>query len=415
MRNSDSGSPSPQPRLLVVDDAASIRNLLMRLLIPQGFAVESAENGQEALALLKKVSFDLVITDIAMPIMDGLTLTREITRTLSVDIIVITGKIDEYSYDHVVSLGASDYIEKPFSAEEILLRVKRVLRERALRVESLRLHQEKEQASRFEAIGQLAAGIAHEINTPIQYIGDNVQFLGESFQDLLDLLDGVGKLIDKDGGASLGEGFQKASKEADLDFIVREIPIAVEQTREGVGRIKEIIRAMKNFSHPGTETHAMADLNQCIKATVVITKNEWKYIADLDVDLDENLPEIKCNPGELNQVFLNLIVNACHAVEEKLAGSSGTKGDIRIRTRCRENSVEIEVADTGTGIPEHIRDRIFDPFFTTKEIGKGTGQGLSITRSIVVKRHNGTIDVETWPGKGTRFVIRLPISSQEAV
>ena len=415
MRNSDSGSPSPQPRLLVVDDAASIRNLLMRLLIPQGFAVESAENGQAALALLKKVSFDLVITDIAMPIMDGLTLTREITRTLSVDIIVITGKIDEYSYDHVVSLGASDYIEKPFSAEEILLRVKRVLRERALRVESLRLHQEKEQASRFEAIGQLAAGIAHEINTPIQYIGDNVQFLGESFQDLLDLLDGVGKLIDKDGGASLGEGFQKASKEADLDFIVREIPIAVEQTREGVGRIKEIIRAMKNFSHPGTETHAMADLNQCIKATVVITKNEWKYIADLDVDLDENLPEIKCNPGELNQVFLNLIVNACHAVEEKLAGSSGTKGDIRIRTRCRENSVEIEVADTGTGIPEHIRDRIFDPFFTTKEIGKGTGQGLSITRSIVVKRHNGTIDVETWPGKGTRFVIRLPISSQEAV
>ncbi len=410
MSTSNSGTENLLPRLLIVDDAASIRNLLTRLLIPQGFEVESAENGQQALTLLEQSSFDLVITDIAMPIMDGLALTQKIVGTLPVDVIVMTGRIDEYSYDQVVSLGASDYIGKPFSAEEILLRVNRVLRERALRAESLRLQQEKEQASRFEAIGQLAAGIAHEINTPIQYIGDNVQFIGDSFQDVLDLLDKVGALIRDAGVKSLEDGYRNAAETADLDFMIREIPVAVEQTREGVDRIKEIIKAMKNFSHPGQEAHAMADLNQCIEATVIISKNEWKYIADLEMDLDENLPEIRCNPGELNQAVLNLIVNACHAVEEKMTGNAGQKGRIGIRTRLRENGVEIEVEDTGCGIPDDVLDRIFDPFFTTKAIGKGTGQGLAITRSIVVKRHNGTIDVETWPGMGTRFVIRLPLS-----
>lgn len=410
MNDFDSWAGAAQPRVLVVDDAVSIRKLLTRLLTPQGLAVESAENGQDALALLEKKPFDLVITDIAMPVMDGLALTKKIVGTLPVDVIVITGKIEKYSYDQVVSLGASDYIGKPFSAEEVLLRVNRVLRERALKAESIRLQREKEQTSRFEAIGQLAAGIAHEINTPIQYIGDNIQFFAEGFQDLLALLDEVGTQIRQADDTRLGEAFQHAATAADLEFLTQEIPVAIDQTWQGVDRIKEILLAMKNFSHPGKETHVMADLNQCIQATVVISKHEWKYIADLDVDLDENLPEIPCNPGELNQVFLNLIVNACHAVEEKISKNSGEKGKIHIQTRHRKNRVEIQVADTGTGIPDHVLDRIFDPFFTTKEVGRGTGQGLAIARAIVVKRHSGTIDVKTWPGKGTRFVVRLPMA-----
>lgn len=400
-----------QRKLLVVDDAISIRNLLTRLLEPHGFIIESAENGREALALMEETAFDLVITDIAMPVMDGLVLTRTIMGTRPVDIIVITGKIDQYSYDQVVSLGASDYIEKPFSAEELLLRVKRVLRERQLKAEAVQLQQEKEQASRFEAIGQLAAGIAHEINTPIQYIGDNVQFIGDSFQDLLSLLETVTKLVQEEKMTAFGQAFDRAAEAADLAFICREIPVAVEQTQEGVGRIKQIIRAMKNFSHPGKKEHTMADLNRCIQSTVIISKNEWKYIADLDLDLDEGLPEVRCNPGELNQVFLNLIVNACHAIEEKMGNGAGEKGKILIRTQSSPDSIEIQIEDSGTGIPEQVVDRIFDPFFTTKEIGKGTGQGLSIAKSIVVQRHNGTIDVETLAGEGTRFVIRLPLDT----
>lgn len=377
MSPDDNGTtPQEQPpsKVLIVDDAASIRNLLTKLLEPQGFIVAGAANGQDALELLKRQSFDLVITDIVMPVMDGLALTRQIAGRGPQDVIVMTGKIDRYSYDQVVLLGASDYIEKPFSAEEILLRVKRVLRERRLRTEAIRLQKEKEQASRFEAIGQLAAGIAHEINTPIQYIGDNVQFIGESFQDVLDLLDRVQTMIREEGSDDLRNRFSRAAQDADLDFISREIPVAIEQTQEGVGRIKQIIRAMKNFSHPGKKEHAMADLNRCIETTVIISKNEWKYIADLDLDLDEQLPEIPCNPGELNQVFLNLIVNACHAIEDKLAGASGEKGRIGIRTRCRENGVEIEVEDTGTGIPDPVKDRILILFLRPRRSGKGPGR-----------------------------------------
>ena len=409
MNTSGNGEKNRPHRILVVDDARSVQNLLVRILESEGFRVQVAGNGKEALAELRKEDFDLVITDIAMPVMDGLTLTREIAETQPLDVIVITGKISQFSYDQVVSLGASDYVEKPFSPEEILLRVRRVLFERDLKSEATRLQQEKEQVSRFEAIGQLAAGIAHEINTPTQYIGDNVQFIGESFGEILELVERLKKAILDRGDPELERVLDRAAREADLDFIRREIPLAVEQTREGVDRIKQIIRAMKGFSHPGSDEHTMANLNNCIESTVVISKNEWKYIADLELDLDDHLPEIRCNPGELNQVFLNLIVNACHAIEDKIVSPSGQKGRIRIHTRTVEGGVEVAVADSGTGIPEDLVGRIFDPFFTTKEIGKGTGQGLAIARAIVTQRHRGKIEVETHPGQGTRFVIRLPL------
>lgn len=208
-----------------------------------------------------------------------------------------------------------------------------MLLERDLKTEAARLQQEKEQVSRFEAIGQLAAGIAHEINTPIQYIGDNVQFIGESFSEILELVQQLQKIISDQGNPELEALVKEAIGEADIDFVRREIPLAAEQTREGVDRIKQIIRAMKGFSHPGKEEHTMANLNNCIESTVIISKNEWKYIADLELDLEEHLPEIYCNPSEMNQVFLNLIVNACHSIEDKLVSCSGEKGRIRIHTR----------------------------------------------------------------------------------
>lgn len=413
MEKSQGSEVSSLHHILIVDDESTMQRLLKRILESHGFSTQVASNGKEALSCLKAGAVDLVITDVDMPVMDGLTLTKEVVGTLGLDVIIITGKIDQYSYDQVVTIGASDYIQKPFSAEEIILRVRRVIRERFLKDEAVRLQQEQDRAHRFEAIGQLAAGIAHEINTPIQYIGDNVNFIKESFQDLLDLVDSLEPMLlrgsDPVDNTGLKIEFDRLAKEADMAFLSEEVPVAIDQTLEGVTRIKQIIRAMKRFSHPGKEDHTMANLNHCLESTIIISKNEWKYVAEIELDLDENLPEINCNPGELNQVFLNLIVNASHAIEEKMQTHSPEKGVIRISTRSDREWVEIVVEDTGAGIPDEVAEKIFDPFFTTKEPGKGTGQGLAIVRSIVVQHHKGKIEVETSPDKGSCFFIRLPI------
>ncbi len=362
----------------------------------------------------KAAAFDLVISDISMPVMDGLTLTEKVSQTLDTDVILMTGKFDQYSYDQVINLGASDYIQKPFSPEEIVLRVRRVIRERQMREETIQFHKEVAQTQRLESLGQLAAGIAHEINTPIQYIGDNTTFIKETFQDLNNLVQELMELFQAAKKNKVSQDMlqkiEEAVEEADFDFLNDEIPVAIDQTLEGVSRIKKIIKAMKVFAHPGKDSHVLADLNQCLKDTATLAKNEWKYIADLVMDLDPDLPSIPCNPGELNQVFLNLIVNASHAIADKIGSQSQDKGVIRINTKKNSDWIEIRISDTGTGIPDDVIGKIFDPFFTTKEIGKGTGQGLAISRSVVVKRHNGKIDIDTDP-TGTTFTIKLPLTA----
>ncbi|MCG8615293.1 MAG: response regulator [Desulfobacterales bacterium] len=400
--------------ILIVDDEPSIQRLVSRILEEGGYTSEVACNGREALDKLQEGKFDLVIADIGMPVMDGLTMTEEVVRTLGTDVIIMTGKINRFSYDQVVTQGASDYIQKPFSPEELVLRVERVFRERRLKQEAIRHQNEQAQSQRLESIGQLAAGIAHEINTPIQYIGDNTTFIRESFDDLRRM---IRTLLDLHEAAredrvtpDLLDQVGTAIEDTDFEFVNEELPVAIDQTLEGVSRIKEIIKAMKDFSHPGDSGHTLANINACIRSTATISKNEWKYVADLDLDLDPALPEIRCNPGELNQVFLNLIVNASHAIADHQEENGAEKGNINIRTRWKDDAVEIRVSDTGAGIPETIVEKIFDPFFTTKEIGKGTGQGLAITRSIVVNRHHGQIQVHTEPGNGTTFILTLPSS-----
>jgi signal transduction histidine kinase len=280
------------------------------------------------------------------------------------------------------------------------------------------LEDQLRQAQKLESVGQLAAGIAHEINTPTQYIGDNVQFLKDAFADLENLLGRYRRLL---AAAKGNEQLGDATREivADIErtddaYLLEEIPKAIDQTIEGVGRVSTLVSAMKEFSHPGTKEKITLDLNHAIESTITVARNEWKYLADLETDFDRALPMVQCQPGEFNQVILNLIVNAAHAIAE-VVGESGTeKGKIRIQTRNYEKYAEIRIEDSGAGIPEKVRARIFDPFFTTKEIGKGTGQGLAIARSVVVDKHNGTIHFETEVGKGTTFVIRLPHESEPA-
>ena len=269
------------------------------------------------------------------------------------------------------------------------------------------------QAQKLESIGQLAAGIAHEINTPTQYVGDNTRFFNDAFKDLNRLLGKYDQLFQTiKNGAPLDGALQEIEgivKEIDLAYLTDEIPKAIRQTLEGVERVRIIVQAMKEFSHPGTKEKTPINLNKAIQNTITVARNEWKYVAEMATDFDSSLPLVSGLPGELNQVILNMIINAAHAIADVVGDGSKGKGTITVSTRHDGNWAEIRVSDTGTGIPENIRSRIFDPFFTTKKVGKGTGQGLTISHSVIVDKHGGTIHFDTEMGKGTTFIIRLPM------
>ena len=264
-------------------------------------------------------------------------------------------------------------------------------------------------AQKLESVGRLAAGIAHEINTPIQYVGDSVAFLQSARAELEGLLTACLAAFDRiEGGESLADvvaGVRRVQEEVDLEFLHAEIPRAFERTLEGVQRVADIVRAMKEFAHPGHVEQSAADLNHAVQTTLTVARNEYKYSAQIEIHLGE-LPDVICNVSELNQVFLNLIVNAAQAVRE--SGKDATTGRIIITTESIPDRVQIRITDNGCGIPKENLEKIFDPFFTTKEVGLGTGQGLAIARSIVVDKHGGEISVESEPGVGTSFVLSLP-------
>jgi PAS domain S-box-containing protein len=268
------------------------------------------------------------------------------------------------------------------------------------------------QAQKLESIGQLAAGIAHEINTPTQYVGDNIHFLDEAFAGMITLTGKYRELLDaaKTGEVTKGiiEEVEETIEKTDIEYLSDEIPKAIQQSLEGVERVTGIVRAMKEFSHPGTKEKELVDINKAIENTLTVSRNEWKYVSDVVTEFDRSLPLVPCLPGEFNQVILNIIINAAQAIAEK-SGTSAEKGSIGVSTLKQDGWAEIRIADTGPGIPEQIRSRIFDPFFTTKEVGKGTGQGLAIARSIIVDKHQGEITLDTVPGEGTTFIIRMPL------
>jgi PAS domain S-box-containing protein len=267
-------------------------------------------------------------------------------------------------------------------------------------------------AQKLESIGQLAAGIAHEINTPTQYVGDNTRFLQDSFTELTAIFHHFKQILAEAAGGPLPtallEAARTAAEQADLDYLEEEIPLAIAQSLEGIERVSKIVRAMKDFSHPGSTEKVATDLNRAIESTITVSRNEWKYVSEMDTDLEPALPLVPCLPAELNQVILNLITNAAYAIA-RVVGDDGKKGTITISTRRDGDWAEIRVADTGTGIPPEVQPKVFDPFFTTKEVGKGTGQGLAISHAVIVDKHGGTIHFETTVGQGTTFVIRLPL------
>lgn len=270
------------------------------------------------------------------------------------------------------------------------------------------------QSQKLESIGALAAGIAHEINTPTQYVGDNVHFLRDAYEELLSYIDAVEALLDEARRGPVSrdtlERCIAAHDSADLEFLRGEIPKAIKQAEEGVSRVSTIVRAMKDFSHPGTTEKQPFDINRAIESTATVARNEWKYVARMELDLSPDLPLVPCLPGEFNQVILNLIINAAQAISARLGPSPEEQGKIGISTRRVPEGIEISVSDTGTGIADEIRERVFDPFFTTKPVGQGTGQGLAIARSVIVDKHGGSIDFTSAKDSGTTFTIRLPLA-----
>jgi PAS domain S-box-containing protein len=272
--------------------------------------------------------------------------------------------------------------------------------------------EELTQSKKMESIGQLAAGVAHEINTPSQYVSDNTHFLMEAFQDIEQILNNYQNLLEsvKTGQSTdrMVETLESENEKLDLAYLREEIPLSIKQSLEGLGSISKIVNAMREFSHPGSQDKKHVDINKAIESTITVARNEWKYVADMETELDANIPPTPCFLGEFNQVMLNMVINAVHAIKDALGENSADKGKIKITTHKNASWTEVKISDTGSGIPHAIQHKIFDPFFTTKNAGMGTGQGLALAYNSIVKKHKGSITFESEIGRGTTFLIRLP-------
>jgi signal transduction histidine kinase len=313
--------------------------------------------------------------------------------------------------------------EQKDRAEAVLLQLTQRSHELTTAIASLhdemehraRVEIELRQAQKLESIGRLAAGVAHEINTPVQFVNDSIQFVRDGIGELFGVVDKLGAVqravLDGMPSRAAADVAADATDTADLPYLVANVPRALDRALEGLDRVATIVRSMKEFAHPDAKEMQLADLNRAIENTLTIARNEYRGVAELEVELGE-IPLVRCHIGELNQAVLNIVTNAAHAIEDVVHGSSA-KGRIRIQTYRDGDEVVIALADTGTGIPEGARAHIFDPFFTTKEVGRGSGQGLAIAHSVVVDKHHGRLEFQTELGKGTTFFIRLAIDGQD--
>ena len=398
-------------KVLIAEDNAVSQNIIKKILENQGYEVITADNGRQAWELLQKNDIQIVITDWMMPEMDGPTLCRKIraaTLPNYVYLILLTAKDKKEDLISGFTSGADDFVTKPVNLNELRARMQageRVVKlEENLKKSQVQLLQSEKMAS----IGQLAAGVAHEINNPTGFVSSNLKTLSEYQNDIEKVVREYRKLVKnmKDTRTvencppSISEQIKRLADleaEVDIDFILNDVPDLIKECREGTERIKKIVIALKDFAHPGEDKLKFADINNGIDSTLNVVWNELKYKTTVTKDYGD-IPSVRCYPHQLNQVFMNLLVNAAQAIEKQ--------GEIRILTRAFDGYVEIKISDTGKGIPEEDLSKIFDPFFTSKEIGKGTGLGLNVAYNIIQK-HKATIDVQSEVGKGTTFSIRL--------
>ena len=412
--------------------------------VEEEFQIDHALQGREGFEMVAQAKKDgkpysLAFVDVRMPPgWDGIETVEHIIGVDDKVQIVLCTAFSDHSWRNIVNrIGQRDgllILKKPFDAIEVmqfahaltrkwfvqrettnLLRDLEHLVEK--RTEQLQKEMEEKEmleadlrlSQKLESIGQLAAGIAHEINTPIQYVGDNTHFLRKVFEDIFKLIEHYQATLPflDQNNPDMSRQAREVEEEIDLEFIQEQVPQSFTSSMEGIQRVADIVVSLKEFAHPDVAEKSPSDLNRSIHNTINVARNEFKYVADVELELGD-LPLVPCHPGDVNQAILNLIVNAAHAIGDVI-GEGGGKGKIRIRSFVEDNEAVVEIADTGGGIPDEIAAKIFDPFFTTKGVGKGSGQGLAISRSILVEKHAGNLDFTSEVGKGTTFQIRLPL------
>jgi PAS domain S-box-containing protein len=303
--------------------------------------------------------------------------------------------------------GSSSIVEVSISCIEWDNRISYLLSVRDA-TEFRALQRQLMQAQRLESLGQIAAGIAHEINSPMQFLLSNVTFLEGAFAGLKEFVDTI-----RTKQSELDSKSIETDHGVDIEFLNEEIPLCFKEMHEGIDRVVKIVSAMKEFSHPGSSSKTLTDINHLLDNTLIVCRNEWKYDSQVVTSFDPELPHTHCFPDQLNQVLLNLIINASHAIQSKKETMPEHAGLITITTRKTAHGIEIQVKDNGCGIPENIRHRIFDPFFTTKTVGKGTGQGLAIVHDLIVNKHGGHIHCDSTPGQGTTFTVLIPLIAEQ--
>jgi two-component system, NtrC family, sensor kinase len=435
-------------RVLLVDDDAAIVRAHTKALTHGGFEVVSAPSGEHAVQALSYAfgRFAVAIVDLRMPGMDGLVTIKRL-RALDEDMQFVLCTGEDLDRDQLGAINDADFLivlRKPASPIELVqvchaLAVNRLLAvQQRMHVDELeaavvartaelqaanaklaaqlewreRVEAELKISQRLEAVGQLAAGIAHEISSPIQYVSDNIEFLREGAVDVMRAFEELRAGALATARPDLEALVASLEQQIDVEYLQRELPQSAASMQRGVQRIATIVGAMRQLSHPGTEKPCKADINRTIENALQVTSSAYRYIADVDRQLGD-IPDVTCHAAELGQVFINLIINASHAMESRHTESR--RGTLSIRTAVEGGHVVIAISDTGCGIPEAIKHKVFDAFFTTKEVGRGTGQGLAIARSIVVDRHQGKLTFDSVVGRGTTFEIRLPIDGVAAI
>lgn len=393
--------------IIIAEDNIVSARLMKKMLEKENHSIHLAKNGEEAIDLIESSKSRILLSDWVMPHMDGIALCKKIREKFTspyIYIILLTSKSDVEDTIHAFDAGADDYIIKPFNPKELIARI--TVGQRIIELEDKfeKASVQLLQSEKMAAIGQLSAGIAHEINNPIGFVKSNLKSLDGYLKDVISAIKQLTELFESNLENKIPEiqrlqEIKSFLEKIDVRFIMEDIPDLLTDCIEGTERIGKIVTDMKNFAHPGSNKPKLADINQCIDSTLNVVWNDIKYKAQV-IKSYGDIPEIHCFPQKLNQVFMNLILNSAQAIENK--------GKIKITTESKDEKVQIKIADNGSGIKKEYLQKIFDPFFTTKPVGTGTGLGLNVVYNII-KMHEGTIEVNSQIGKGTVFKISLPI------
>ncbi len=394
-------------KILVIDDEPIIRIYLQEILQKENYQVTTVESGSKGINEIKENFFNIVVVDISMPGMTGIEFlkkARKIRPQTSYNL--MTGQANLNSAIKAFQFGADGYFAKPLEIELMLHRFTEICEKQKMHsdlsnaYETLKKSQSQIiQQEKMASIGQLAAGVAHEINNPVGFINSNLSTLNNYTKKLQTYIKTLENTLPDSTTNEIRSEIESTKKSLKIDYILNDMPELIAESQDGTDRVKKIVQNLKSFSRIDENEQTEADINECLESTINIIWNELKYKATIIKEY-EDIPPTLCYPQQLNQVFMNLMINAVHAMEKQ--------GEIIIRSSCALNSISVSITDNGCGIPEKNLKHIFEPFFTTKEAGKGTGLGMSIAYDII-KKHHGSIEVESEVDKGTTFTVVLPV------